>query len=85
MVTLNKRRLIDATNEDRLFIANLVFSEYVTNQEKVEIGKNYINYELLGGKLNKYMSDKLSQFSTSDHFKVFKYLTDNNFDLSEIE
>lgn len=66
--------LAGITDEHAIEVAGFVFSETVSLNEKIRIGKNFINYTYLGKALGPYDAQDINEFMSEQHIEIFQQL-----------
>jgi hypothetical protein len=62
------------SDEHAVEVADFVFTKSVKENERLRIGKNFIDYTYLDRGLSHYDSEELNEFDTNHNRMIFQYL-----------
>lgn len=70
---LNLTPLSKISDEDAVDVAKFTYTDKEL-LELIQIGNDYVNYNLCGGSLSSYSSQRLKKFSCVEDIQIFQYL-----------
>ena len=73
--------LEEMQDEDYLWIANRAYTDFVSVDERIQIGKDFIEYNFLNKGLHDSRSNKLKEFDMNHMVEITDYLLKNYYDI----